>query len=87
MPSWSRKGKDRAVLRDGGAGGTEGDVLSLGVTTSGAFDMSVSIASPFFAESLTHLPLSAYTLDVYFGASQQKLSLQVDTGSSDLVRA
>lgn len=53
-----------------------------------------SSCDPFFAylnkayqSSLTFNPTSVYTLPVNVGTSGQVLSLQVDSGSSDLVSA
>ncbi|KAG1759858.1 aspartic peptidase domain-containing protein [Suillus occidentalis] len=70
------EGKQRA--RDEGTGGAGGMVLNLEMVTT-SYD-----SVPVFFSLCSSLEYSAYTVPVLVGSSQQNLSLQVDTGSSDL---
>lgn len=81
MPSWKGKGKARPRADEGS---TAGVVIPLGVVGSGIYDVYVSFPSCPDLSSNTVL-CSAYTVPVFIGHNDQPFSLQVDTGSSDLV--
>jgi len=85
--------KERASPAEGNGGGS-GIVLSMDMVSTSYYAVYVQVNILFFPllyeDNTWYLPRPlihrAYTVPVQVGSPQQSLSLQVDTGSSDLVR-
>ena len=90
IPQWKGKAWDLRLRQNTGGvegdGGPDGIVLPLNVVGSGVYDVYVSMSwATLKLRNFWNLNTSAYVLPIKVGKNAQTFSLQVDTGSSDLV--